>query len=196
MKKDIETRLNQTVNNQKNKTGGNAEALQKKITAFFVQADVMEKEICGLGYTETETKALLEKIEGLKEEIAALQIGNLSEKKKKNFEKDNSEDLILNNLLFLKEISRQMLKELEQHNSALAGCLKKVEKNVDLRGSAQVKSKLNKCVDSLPNTCLISFMITLFLIIILVSSLLYIIGLSYRSCTFPLKNVFNQASHS
>ncbi|OMJ75935.1 hypothetical protein SteCoe_24831 [Stentor coeruleus] len=194
MKNDIETRINKEVDQNSKNLSNSTKALQEKLNKFIVELEKIEQELESSnlkGYDLEKAKSELSKIKNkipifqskiFYEPISSktktsLKISNSSNAKTQNSpnydDADNNDDKVLQTLAFLKEISNQMLRELESQNKKIESSLQGVETSKTLIEKSQNHmSCIEKTIDYLPNSCLISSMITLALIIFILTSVL------------------------
>ena len=171
MKRDIESRIVEKDHNSSAKTVSIKSNIQEKLNKFIIEIDVVEKEFLEQPSTEYESQQFNQEIEKLKNDTEKIQ--SKLELQKTSTGEIKNDDLILNNLSFLKEIANQMRVELEAHNKALENSLQGINKNKEsLEKSQNRLSKIEKCVEKLPNSCLLTFIITLALSILLTTALL------------------------
>ena len=168
MKNDIEKRFLSTELDINNKNL--ISRLQSKLNSFFIEINIAEKDFFNKKPTDSEAKSFDKEIEELKIFAENLQAKISGDKNEKT---ENNENLLLYNLSFLKNIANQMLLELEQQNYNLEKKIKSVENNqFSLINTQKKLSKFDGCIDKLSNTCLITTMITLALIIVLIMAIL------------------------
>lgn len=165
MKNDIESRI---LDADYKKKPPNP-LIQTKLNKLFIEIDYVEQKFMNNKNTDYEVGKFNSDIQKIKQDAENLQAKIYLQNK----HTESNEDLTLKSVMFIKDIAVQIQKELEQQNQILEKTLKGVEKNkISLEKSEKKFSKLENCVEYFSNTCLITTMIVLALLIIIISSFL------------------------
>jgi hypothetical protein len=175
MRNDLAMRVSEVELKTMNKQTVNSNILQEKLNKLIVNVEVTDSEMGEKNLSQSEKERVNQEIEGLRKDLEKIQekIYSFRTKSSGKVSNENSEDLILRNLQFLKEISEQMLGELQNQNNTLEGKIKEVDfYQREFKRSNEKMNRTERWVDNLSNTCLISTMVTLLLIILLVSAVL------------------------
>lgn len=175
MKNDIEMRIVEKDHQNAKNLNTPSKALQSKLNKFIIEIEITDQELQSSNLKGYDLEQAQSELSNLKSKIPSFQakISNQSISPNTKNQVLSNDDLVLQNLTFLKEISNQMLTELESQNKKIESSLQGVETNKTLIEKSQNHmSCLEKTIDYLPNSCLISSMITLALIIFILTSVL------------------------